>query len=178
MKAEGRHPGAPGFAAFTRATKLLPRCSMQERQGLRPIISLIIVAIILVYPDGLFGASFLRLWGIPREEIQPWDILHFAESFSAVPIFAVFFNWPFFLLAARVKRTFFKHWPDASAAQAAIIGGLIGLSIPYALYYGVLVPPEIIPLVHHVQDQGENLGWFALVVWPNGWLLAKALGGI
>jgi hypothetical protein len=43
-------------------------------------------------------------------------------------------DWPFFVFAATVKGTFLKHWPDAKAAQAAIVGGR-----PFGFVYSFFV---------------------------------------
>jgi hypothetical protein len=82
------------------------------------------------------------------------------------------FNWPFFLLAARVRRTFLRHWPDVEAARAALLWGLILLSLPYLFWDGFLAPSLIIPLVQETSpDRGQ--GFLAvLLVWPASGLLA------
>jgi hypothetical protein len=60
------------------------------------------------------------------------------------PIWAVEFKWPFFVLASRVRPTFLKHWPDIAAARAAMVGGVIGLAIPYLFWDGFFAPSVLI----------------------------------
>lgn len=88
---------------------------------------LVIVAVALILPIILTIIGDVFSLGAPRT---------YADVLTQVAyVFFVTLNWPFFVLAARVKRTFLKNSPDAMAAYAAIIGGLFGLSIPFVIFY-------------------------------------------
>jgi hypothetical protein len=138
-----------------------------------PIVDIISVWLLEIYPDSTFGGAYLRFFGVPREEVRhPESGYMFSPySFVLIPLifalFVVVFNWPFFVLAARVKRTFLKHWPDAKAAQAAMIGGLTGLLIPYVFFYALL-PSELILHGHH----GAGLSLVTPLFWIVGGFLA------
>jgi hypothetical protein len=138
-----------------------------------PIVELIIVTMIQLYPRSSF-ADFIRGNSFPRTLIQPFDAFDLPSLALGLTLLTVLYNWPFFVLAARVKRTFVKYWPNDTAAKAAIIGGLIGLSMPYVLWWGVFVPPLTVPLVHEfVQDRGQGaIG--VVIFWPISGLLAWA----
>ena len=89
------------------------------------------------------------------------------SEFALVLLLAVEINWPFFVLAARVKHTFLKHWPDANAAQAAMIGGLTGLLIPCVFLFVLLPIDEIANLCAH---RGGAASFLMLFFWPVGGL--------
>jgi hypothetical protein len=112
------------------------------------------------------GATYLRLWGRTSDQIRPWEGSDLTLYLTLLPPWVLVFNWPFFVLAARVRRTFLRHWPDVEAARAALLGGLILLSLPYLFWDGFLAPSLIIPLVQETSpDRGQ--GFLAvLLVWP------------
>jgi hypothetical protein len=127
-----------------------------------PIVEMICIWLIQTYPDSWFGGAYLSFLALPRQEMRP---LKSGDMIVSVLVFPVLFDWPFFVLAARVKRTFRKHWPDAMAAHAAIIGGLIGLSIPYLFFYAEL-PMDFLG------HSGAGASLFVPVIWFVGGLLA------
>ena len=121
------------------------------------------------HPDNTFVGAYLKSVGIPRDWIRPPDGGYVFSQLAFVPIMAVEFNWPFLVLAARIKRTVLKYWPDAKAAQAAIVGGLTGLLIPYVFLY-VLLPVDVISNRDVIRGAGAT--WLVPVVWFVGGLLA------
>ena len=74
--------------------------------------------------------------------------------------FVAFCFLPFFVLAAWVKPTFVKYGSDTKPAHAAIIGGLLGVLIAYALfaYAGFLL--------------GFGVFWIFFLFWIGGLVLA------
>jgi hypothetical protein len=76
----------------------------------------------------------------------------------------LFYFLPFFILAACVKRIFVKHWPNAKAAHAAIIGGLLGLWIGYVFVGSV---------IFRFRGAAEAIFWLFLVFWFTGLMLAR-----
>jgi hypothetical protein len=130
-----------------------------------PAIMVICAALIVAYP----GSWFARLWLAEASSVR----VSYKEIFSGgqllgllvtVLLFGISLDWPFFVLAARIKRNVLKHWPNARAAQAAIVGGLAGLLIPYTCGYIAAVGMAV------RFDVGSLL--FPLVVWPIAGLLA------
>jgi hypothetical protein len=123
---------------------------------------LIIIAVSFVLP--VYDLIDVQITKFPNRSL--------GAAFLAVLLwcsaFAVVWNWPFFVLAARVKRTFVKHWPNVQAAHVAVIGGLIGLSIPYVFLYAV-VSDEL--AAHDGRGPGVSLIG-PLVCWAVGGLLA------
>jgi hypothetical protein len=131
-----------------------------------------VVALVQLYPESPIGAAYLRLWGRAATEIRPFADSDLTLYLTLVPLWAVEFNWPFLVLAARVRRIFLKHWPDAAAGRAALIGGTIGLSIVYVFWDGFLSPSMLIPLVQETSpDRGQGL-LAVLLIWPASGLLA------
>jgi|HubBroStandDraft_4_1064222.scaffolds.fasta_scaffold315366_1 hypothetical protein len=129
------------------------------------------VAFVQLYPDGTLGAAYLRLWGRANGEIRPFADSDLTLYLTLFPIWAAVINWPFLVLASRVRRTFLKHWPDVAAARAAMAGGLIGLSILYLFWDGFFAPSVLIPLVQESPDRGESL-LAVLLLWPASGLFA------
>jgi hypothetical protein len=134
-------------------------------------IDFTIVALVQLYPESPFGATYLRLWGRAAGEIRPFADSDLTLYATLVPLWAVEFNWPFFVLAARVRRTFLKYLPDAAEARAALAGGLVGLAIAYAYWDGFLAPSLLIPLMQESSDRGYGL-LAVLLIWPASGLLA------
>jgi len=131
-----------------------------------------IVTLVQLYPDSSFATAYLRLWGRAAAEIRPFADSDITLYLTLAPLWAIEFNWPFFVLAARVRRIFLKHWPDVAAGRAALIGGAIGLSIPYIFWDGFLSPSVLIPLVQETSpDRGQGL-LAVLLIWPASGLLA------
>ena len=131
-----------------------------------------IVTVVQLYPESPISAAYLRLWGRAAAEIRPFADSDLTLYMTLVLLWAVEFNWPFFVLAARVRRIFLRHWPDAAAGRAALIGGTIGLSIPYIFWDGFLSPSLLIPLVQETSpDRGQGL-LAVLLIWPASGLLA------
>jgi len=131
-----------------------------------------IVAFVQLYPESTIGATYLRLWGRAASEIRPFADSDLTLYLTLVALWALEFNWPFFVLAARTRRIFLRHWPDVAAGRAALIGGTIGLSIAYVFWDGFLSPSVLIPLVQETSpDRGESL-LAVLLIWPASGLLA------
>lgn len=84
-----------------------------------------------------------------------------------VLLFAIICNWPFFVLAARVKHHVLRHWPHTKAGQEAIIGGLAGLLVPYLFYYLIALPIESLAAM-----QGYMSTLMILPTWVIAGLLA------
>jgi hypothetical protein len=130
-----------------------------------------IVALVQLYPESPFGATYLRLWGRAPGEIRPFADSDLTFYLTLVPLWAVELNWPFFVLAARVRRVFVKYSPDAAEARAALAGGLVGLAIAYVYWDGFLAPSLLVPLMQESPDRGYGL-FAVLLVWPASGLLA------
>ena len=121
------------------------------------------------YPDSTVGGAYLELLDIPRESILPPESGYVFLQFLFVPGLAVTCNWPFLVFAARVKRTVLKYWPDAKAVQAAIVGGLTGLLIPYVFLY-VVLPVDVI--ANRDVIRGAGASFLVPFAWVVGGLLA------
>jgi hypothetical protein len=168
----------PMTVASTQADKGAPAAAVWRWRLILVVFAFIfaaidfaIVALVQLYPESPLGATYLRLWGRAVGEIRPFEDSDLTLYLTLFPVWAVEFGWPFFVLAARVKRTFLKYWPDAAEGRAALLGGLIGLAIPYVYWDGFLAPSVLIPLVQESPDRGHGF-LSVLLIWPASGLLA------
>ena len=126
------------------------------------------VRLIETYPDFVLSRAYLRATGFPRASICGRDGVNVFAQLLLILVLAIEINWPYFVLAASVRRIVLKHWPNAIIARAAMIGGLMGLVIPSVPLYALLPLDDIANLCVH---RGAGASFLVLVFWPIAGLL-------
>lgn len=93
------------------------------------------------------------------------------EDLALLPLIAVVFNWPFFILAGTAKRTVVRFRPDAQSANLALAGGLAGLLVPYLLLWMAMTEEFVLNAATPSAGAGASLVGPPMA-WVTGGLLA------
>jgi hypothetical protein len=119
-------PAVWGGAILSRAIPLQVRDVIARWR--RRIIGTAIVLAALILTLAHAGSLLAGRDGLgsPTDFAELWGIL-------------VLLNWPYVILAARVRRHVLQHWLSARSLAASLGGGLLGLSASYLLGYGVVI---------------------------------------
>jgi hypothetical protein len=146
-------------------SELLSPVTPEEHRNIRRWRLLIVGLSLLLPLIALASARVIEVAEGVHGHPESWG------DFALLPVIAVIFNWPFFILAATAKRTVVRFRPDARSAHLALAGGLAGLLVPYLLLWMAMTEEFVLNAANPNVGAGASLVGPPMA-WATGGLLA------